>query len=86
MPMQTPSQDSLQQEKVRISTSLDSVKTIPSVCCKQSNVFLVENLAIEPDTVEPLLKLPSQQMKRIDVQQEQQTCSILRQWIRFVEN
>ena len=65
--MQTPSQDSLQQEKVRISTSLDSVKTIASVCCKQSNVSLVESLAIGPDTVEPLLQLPSQHMKRIDV-------------------
>ena len=75
-----------QQQKERIPISLDSVKTIASVCCKRSNLPLIESLDIEPDTVEPLLQLPSQQMKQFDVQQEQQRCPILRQWIHFVEN
>ena len=30
--------------------------------------------------------MPSQQMKHFDVKQEQHKCSILRQWIHFVEN
>lgn len=46
---------------------------------------MIENLAIKPLTVEPLLQLSSQQMKHFDIQQEYKKCSISRQW-NSVEN
>lgn len=75
--------ESHQQDRIPIS--LDSVKTIASICL-QSESPLIESLTIEPDIVESLCQLPCQQIHQFDVQREQRKDPILKDWIYFVEN
>ena len=73
------------QEQDRIPISLDSIKTIASICI-QSESPLIESLAIEPNAVESLCQLPCKEIQPFDVQRQQQSDPILKEWIYFVEN
>lgn len=75
--------ESHQQDRIPIS--LESVKTIASICIKSESP-LIESLTIEPDAVESLCQLPCQQIHQFDVEREQRKDPILKHWIYFVEN